>query len=534
MATFADKFLEDFNDFDDVAPPPPSTTTTTTTTTTNNDNNNNNNTSINNSNNEIDKENVMNEEETNIGDLDDLMISDEMLEKKQNELIAKLKDQPIEQVAKLFSSNKLLSLVKRVDEQMSEALPSKGIKTLQSGKEHQLIVECNSMVQEIQHEIYLIHKYIKEKYSKKFPELESSVHNPLDYINVVKRIGNENDLKNIELSDLLPRSTIMVLVVTLSSTTGKNLDEKEIDKVFKACDMAISLDEIKKKVLNYLESRMTYIAPNISILLGGNIASKLIGIAGSIQKLSMIPAGHIQTLGADKTILSGLSGVSNKKFQSGLISQCDLVKQAPPALKIKALRILTGRVSLAARIDAQQDSSLYGEMGRKYRDEIMEKIEKLQEPPPPKLDKALPAPDDTKKKKRGGERARRMKEKYQTTDLRKAQNRMAFNVEEKTIGDSGIGLGMVGGETGKLRLHAQDKGFLKKKKLEQKNYGSGSVGGGVTTAGAVSSMSGLQSVAITPAQGLLLSITQNDREAQLSNKSEKYFGSSSLKRKNSD
>ncbi|KAF2076896.1 hypothetical protein CYY_001799 [Polysphondylium violaceum] len=506
MSTFADKFLEDFNDFDDTPPPTTtndtSTATTTTTTTTGVNNNDDDQDMINNNDNEI-----------NVGDLDDLMLTDEMLEKKQNELISKLKDQPIEQVAKLSTSNKLLSLMKRVDEQMSQALPEKGVKTLQSGKEHQLIIECNTMVQEIQHEIYLIHKYIKEKYSKKFPELESSVHNPLDYINVVKRIRNENDLKNIELGDLLPRSTIMVLVVTLSSTTGKNLDEKEMDKVLNACDMAIQLDETKKKVLTYLESRMTYIAPNISILLGGNIASKLIGIAGSIQKLSMIPAGHLQTLGADKTTLSGLSGVSNKKFQSGLISQCDLVKQAPLALKIKALRILTGRVSLAARIDAQQDSSLYGEMGRKYRDEIMEKIEKLQEPPPPKLDKALPAPDDTKKKKRG------------------AQNRMAFAVEEKTIGDTGVGMGMIGGETGKLRLHAQDKGILKKKKLEQKNYGSGTATGTTTAA---SSMSGLQSVAITPAQGLLLSITQNDREAQLANKTEKYFGSNSLKRKSEE
>lgn len=40
--------------------------------------------------------------------------------------------------------------------------------------------------------------------------------------------------------------------------------------------------------------------------------------------------------------------------------------------------------------------------------------------------KPLPAPDDKPKKRRGGKRYRKMKEKMGQTDLRKAQNRLAF------------------------------------------------------------------------------------------------------------
>lgn len=45
-----------------------------------------------------------------------------------------------------------------------------------------------------------------------------------------------------------------------------------------------------------------------------------------------------------------------------------------------------------------------GEAGQKFRNDIDQKIEKLQEPPPTKVIKALPVPDEGPKKRRGGKR----------------------------------------------------------------------------------------------------------------------------------
>eukprot|EP01132_Coremiostelium_polycephalum_P002335 gene2335-2883_t len=553
MSTLAEEFLNDFsegiNDLDELNTKPiSSTTTTTTSTSSSTTSSKHKQTGSNKKHKKNDDNNVVKEEEEEegeeeegdedeegdvnfkqqededaeqVGDIDDLMLSDETIDKTQKELILKSKNARIESIAKLSKSERLTNLLSRVEQQLKEVLPSKENKSAQGTRELELIVECNAIVHDIQYEIYLIHKFVKEIYSNKFPELESSVQNPLDYISVVKRIGKESDLTNVQLTDLLPKSTIMVLLVTMSSTSGRQLSDDEMNRVYDACDMALSLDENKRLVLSYLESRMTFIAPNLSVLLGSSIASKLIGIAGNIQKLAVIPAGNLQTLGADKKSLAGFSGVSYRKFQSGLISQCDIIKKAPPHLQIKALRVLTGKVSIAARVDSVQETSLYGETGRQYRDEMLAKIEKWQEPPPPKKDKPLPAPVDRPKKKRGGAKARRLKERFRTTDLRKAQNRMAFNVEEKTIGDTGVGLGMIGGESGKIRLMAQDRGILKKKKqAEQKTYG-----------GNLTSVSGLQTVVVTPNQGFKLQTAQTERDFMPNNKKEKYFGSDSLKRK---
>ena len=61
-----------------------------------------------------------------------------------------------------------------------------------------------------------------------------------------------------------------------------------------------------------------------------------------------------------------------------------------------------------------------------FRDEIEKKLDKLQEPPPVKFAKPLPKPIDPGRKKRGGKRVRKLKERYAVTELRRQQNKMNF------------------------------------------------------------------------------------------------------------
>lgn len=94
-----------------------------------------------------------------------------------------------------------------------------------------------------------------------------------------------------------------------------------------------------------------------------------------------------------------------------------------------------------------------GSYGRKLSDELEKKLERLAEPPPAKITKALPVPVEGSKKRRGGKRARKAKEAYAMTELRKLQNRMAFGEQEEETGafDETRGLGMAGSSSGKLR-----------------------------------------------------------------------------------
>ena len=127
----------------------------------------------------------------------------------------------------------------------------------------------------------------------------------------------------------------------------------------------------------------------------------------------------------------------------------------------------------------------------------MAKIEKWQEPPPAKTIKPLPVPDLEPKKRRGGRRLRKLKERFGLTEMRKAANRVNFNQPEEEAGLEGVGLGTIGagGAGGRLRLNATQSKKLQKDalKFSAKKYGSSGATNGLSS-----------SLAFTPVQGIEL------------------------------
>lgn len=99
----------------------------------------------------------------------------------------------------------------------------------------------------------------------------------------------------------------MVVAVSGSTSDGKPLAPEKLTKVIEACDMALSLDETKNKLLMYVETRMSFIAPNLTNICGSVVAAKIIGVAGGLTALSRMPACNVLVLGAAKKTLQGFS-----------------------------------------------------------------------------------------------------------------------------------------------------------------------------------------------------------------------------------
>ncbi|KAF6256171.1 U4/U6 small nuclear ribonucleoprotein [Scenedesmus sp. NREL 46B-D3] len=397
---------------------------------------------------------------------------------------------------------------------------------------YKLLVECNKLAVDIDNEIAI-------------------VQHPIDYARVVRRIGNEMDLtqtalrltgvsrrvfagyaiegvaSQVDLEDLLPAASVMVVTVTATTTAGKALGDELLARVEAGCDMALQLDEDKQQIIKFVESRMHQIAPNLSAAIGSEVAARLMGVAGGLLSLSKMPACNVQVLGSKRKTLAGYSS-ANVNSHHGFIYGCSLVQQAPPALRLKAARLAASKCTLLARVDAYgQDPS--GETGQKFRGDMAAKLEKWQEPPPAKTSKPLPAPDAEIKKRRGGRRLRKMKERYGLTDMeesygltdvsggagamRKAANRMNFDFnvaeDEYIDGDEVVGLGTINKEgSGRLRLVAsQQKVRLNAK--QEKKYRARLAPGAAT--------SGLSStLAFTPVQGFELAtpssvLTEGDK-----------------------
>ncbi|KAI8087909.1 uncharacterized protein B0P05DRAFT_530620 [Gilbertella persicaria] len=430
----------------------------------------------------------------------------------------KTEDNPnsVRKVAKLLHSKQTQDVLQKIDKYIVQNRHATDVKgPAEEDEEYKLIVQSNSITADIDSEIQNVHKFIRDHYAARFPELETLVHNPIEYARTVKAIGTETELTKVDLRPILPSATIMVITVTATTTAGKPLSNEEWHLVEEACDMTLELDAVRRKIMNYVESRMTVIAPNLSNVVGTSTAAKLLTAAGGLSAFCKIPACNVQVVGNNKKTNTGFS-TAHMDRHAGYISFSEPVLAAPSDLKKKLVKIVAAKAALAARIDASHRSP-HGLDGQKMREEIDSKIEKLQEAPALKVVKALPVPDEGPKKRRGGKRVRRQNQAYAMTELRAARNRMVFGEAEEEVGygDETEGLGMTTKQVGKIRASVVDQ-RTKVKAPKLKSFSNRI--SGTATSGLASSL------AFTPAQSMELvdptAALENSREKKM----EKYFG----------
>ncbi|KAG8525545.1 uncharacterized protein KY384_009189 [Bacidia gigantensis] len=340
------------------------------------------------------------------------------------------------------------------------------IGSIEDNPEYHLLTQSNTLSTSIDSEIMLVHKYIRDHYSFRFPELERLVQNPLDYAKTVGIIGNgpldkdsmtrikqqSDNVVGLPLNKVLDAPSVMVVTVEASTSRGQEMSESELQRIVRACEMTMSLDKAQKILRDYVQSRMNIFAPNLTALIGSATAAQLISVKDGINGLAKTPACNLPPLGSKKQTQTGFATNVGIKHQ-GYLYDSPLVRTVPIHQKVQAMRIVSAKVALAVRTDSAHHSR-DGTAGEEFRQSCLERLEKLTEPPPNRGARALPAPDDKPARKRGGRRARTAKAQTAMTDLRKEQNRLAFGKEEKEVGyaDSSKGLGMIGqGNDGRVR-----------------------------------------------------------------------------------
>ncbi|KAM0274401.1 hypothetical protein ACHAQH_007870 [Verticillium albo-atrum] len=465
----------------------------------------------------------------------------------------------VRSVASLMQT--LEPVLEKIAQFKSQPAASRVIGNIEDHPEYHLLTQSNSLSTLIDGEIILVHKYIRDHYSIRFPELETLITNPVEYAKVVSILGNgpldSENIKSLQTSTSNPlRSTLKsvldgpsLMIVTVEATTskGREMSADELARVFRAADMVLSLEKAKKTLTEYVQSRMNLFAPNLTVLIGSLTAAQLLNAAGGLTGLSKTPACNIAAWGSKKG--AGAAGLATNIGirQQGFLYHSSIVQGIPNDLKKQAMRIVSAKLVLAARVD-RIHSSPDGATGEELKSACLERLEKLTEPPPNKGARALPAPDEKLSRKRGGRRARKAKEATAMTELRKAQNRMAFGKEEREVGygtgEGTVGMGMIGqGSEGKIRNLQVDQRTRAKLSAKNKGWGAASsLGGaassfrgfgqagassmdlrgkGLRTSGVGSSMGGTgtgvsSSLAFTPVQGLEL--VDPKMQAELSRK----------------
>jgi len=385
---------------------------------------------------------------------------------------------------------------------------------------YELIVSCNKQLAALTTEIINAHTNLTLAYKPKFPELEDLILDPIAYKECIKVLQNEMDItmKSTELNEIANLNANQVLTITVagSTTSGRLLTVDELNDMNASIEYVDLVIGVQQELTEFVEDHMARVSPNICAIVGAGIAARLVGLAGGLAELSRIPACNIQVMGqVRQNSALRAAGVATKGPHMGIITECDLVANAPSYLQKKALKAVAAKVSLAARCDFVHAEKMQGRSsnngngdldavsaaGRKFREEIVTKITKWEEPDKARTLKALPKPDLSTKKRRGGKRVRRMKERFETTELQKQANKRSFNAETGEYGDDAMGLtlGMLDSkEGGNLRQTVEKKKMRQANTKASRKRAVKAAGSGVASSGLVSSM------VFTPVQGLEL------------------------------
>ncbi|CCF60507.1 hypothetical protein KAFR_0K01530 [Kazachstania africana CBS 2517] len=299
-----------------------------------------------------------------------------------------------------------------------------------------------------------LHEYLKLSYSARFSELESLIATATQYSNVIYVLEtSEKDTEGSLVTSLeqvaqLSKEQILVLMMSMKTSFNEStplpLEIKQ--RLLRAREMIITLDELRHTIASYISSKVYHIAPNLCALLGSEITALLVSHAGDILQLSQVPNCNLASIGKKKHLSHELHTTASGVRQEGYIYNSELVQETPVGSRKQMLRMLCAKVALAARVDAGLNQSNPDDsLGRQWRDELLTKVKKINEAPNVSDTKALPIPEDKPKKKRAGRKFRKYKQQFQLSHLRQLQNRMEFGKQETSIMDAfgeEVGLGM--------------------------------------------------------------------------------------------
>ena len=443
----------------------------------------------------------------------------------------------VKEVAKLSDSENYRKLMENLQRELKRDPDEKIIvqAPLETDPQYRLIVELSALSSQIDNELFVIHKFVRDKYEKRFPELESLVPAHLEYLTAVSFLGNDINMKGAKIQErlgqMLNASTCMVISVTATTTQGKPLETDELAAVQEACLLAEQLKSDRLAMFTLVQMRMSLIAPNMVALLGPEAAASLVSQAGGLAPLARMPACNIQVLGAQKRAMAGFSS-ANIMAHAGIIFFHPLVQRLPPDFRRTVAKIIANKVALVARPDSLHEAT-DGSIGVLMLEKVQHRIDKLLEPPPVKANKALPRPIDKASKKRGGRRVRKMKERLGMTEYRKKANRMNFGELEEDIMQTELGYGVGqmkqgGPSSGRIRTGVvDDKTRVRMSKTLQRQLEKTRVAGGNTSIKTGPKVSGMaSSVAFSTVQGLEI-VNPNIKKDDDSGTKSTYFSTTS-------
>ncbi|HKM75582.1 MAG TPA: C/D box methylation guide ribonucleoprotein complex aNOP56 subunit [Candidatus Bathyarchaeia archaeon] len=250
-------------------------------------------------------------------------------------------------------------------------------------------VQAMRAVDDLDKTLNLLAGRVREWYGLHFPEMDRLIENHDTYARLVAKLG---DRRNFTLTNLLdqglPKETAEQLTESASKSMGGEIEDQDLAVLRSFCELMLELYKFRAKSESYVEDVLKQVAPNMTAIVGAALSARLISIAGSLNNLAKMPASTLQVLGAEKALFRSLK-TGARPPKHGVIFQHTAIHQAPRWQRGKIARTLSGKLTIAARVDAFKGEFV----GDKLKDDVNKKIDGIKEryktappssgPPPP-------------------------------------------------------------------------------------------------------------------------------------------------------
>ncbi len=141
------------------------------------------------------------------------------------------------------------------------------------------------------------------------------------------------------------------------------------------------LEGLEEALKEFIKREMERTCPNMSAVATPVLGAQLITLAGGLDRLSRFPSSTVQLLGAESGFFRFLKE-GGRPPKHGAIFQHPLVQSAKPWNRGRVARALSGKITIAARIDAAGGEN----MGEELREDLKRRVEEIERahPSPPR------------------------------------------------------------------------------------------------------------------------------------------------------
>lgn len=240
-----------------------------------------------------------------------------------------------------------------------------------------MVIQAIFLLDTLDKDINSFSMRVREWYSWHFPELVKIVNDNYLYAKLAKFIEDKAKLSEDqvpELTDILgDEDKAKEVVEAAKASMGQDLSPIDLINVQQFAQRVMDLSQYRKKLYEYLVTKMNDIAPNLASLIGEVVGARLISHAGSLTNLAKCPSSTLQILGAEKALFRALKTRGNTP-KYGLIFHSSFIGRASARNKGRMARYLANKCSIASRIDcfAESGSTIFGE---KLREQVEERLD---------------------------------------------------------------------------------------------------------------------------------------------------------------